>query len=480
MDAQKIFAARLWFGAVLLLSSNAARAHSFTVEYTLPLPFPLYAAGAAAALVLSFFAFGLPTNAGSSLAPADRGFHAQVMRVPVILTRSLQTISLASMTLAVACGFFGTSDPFDNFSMTYFWIWIVLGVAYLSIAFADIQLLINPWLALCNLLQSFGLVSFRARLVYPARLDRYPALLMYATFVWLELFAHMRPQGLSVCLVTYSLLNVAGAWAFGRSVWFRDVEFFGVLFGFFGSLSPIKFSLIAGDDATVRFGVSMRREVFRVDSETTLRWSSCLFVVFMLSSTAFDGLQSTVEGYSVLSDLSARSATAEGRLGLGAQSFVLFSLPFLYLLILFVTLVVSRSIAGSALMSSELVRRFVPTLIPIAIAYHFAHYYTSFVGQASQIVRLASDPFGVGWDLFGTASMTRAPFLIDIETVWNTQLGVILLGHVVAVYWAHGLARRVFSSRSNLLWHQMPMLVLMVAMTVFGLWILSLQIQGPI
>jgi hypothetical protein len=54
------------------------------------------------------------------------------------------------------------------------------------------------------------------------------------------------------------------------------------------------------------------------------------------------------------------------------------------------------------------------------------------------------------------------------------------LGHVVAVYWAHALARLVFPSRANLLWHQLPMLVLMVVLTVFGLWILSLQIRGPV
>jgi hypothetical protein len=62
MDAQKALEARALFGAVLLLDSNAARAHSFIVEYTLPLPFSLYAGGAAAALVLSFIAFGLVNN----------------------------------------------------------------------------------------------------------------------------------------------------------------------------------------------------------------------------------------------------------------------------------------------------------------------------------------------------------------------------------------------------------------------------------
>lgn len=480
MDAPKTFGARPLFGAILLLSGITARAHSFTVEYTLPLPFSLYAGGAAAALVLSFLAFGLATNADGTFASTCRRREARILHIPFFLALFVQSAAVALMTLAATCGFFGTRDPFDNFSMTYFWIWFALGGAYLSVLFADVYLLINPWLALCDLLQSACLVSFRERLVYPARLGRYPALLLYAAFVWLELFAHMRPQGLAICLLVYTFLTVAGAWAFGLSAWFENAEFFSVLFGFFGSLSPIKLSRIAGDTRPVRFGVSMRREVFVVDSEPAPSWSGGLFVIFMLSSTAFDGLQSTVEGYGVLSGLSSRSAAGEGELGLAAQSFVLFGLPFLYLFMLFVALVLSRRMAGSMLGSSELVRRFSPSLIPIAIGYHFAHYYTSFVAQAGQVARLASDPFGVGWDMFGTASMTRAPYLIDIENVWNTQLGVILLGHVVAVYWAHALARRVFRSQANLLWHQLPTLVLMVALTVFGLWILSLQIQGPV
>jgi hypothetical protein len=335
-------------------------------------------------------------------------------RVPHFLALCSQAVAVALLTSAVACGSFGSRDPFDNFSMTYFWIWFVLGVAYLSIVFADVYLLLSPWLALCDLMQTAGFVSFLERLNYPARLDRYPALLLYAAFVWLELFAHMRPEGLAICLLVYTFLNLAGAWAFGRAAWFGNAEFFGVLFGFFGSLSPIKLARITGDAGAVRFGVLMRRKVFVVDSELAPGWSSCLFVIFMLSSTTFDGLQSTVEGYAALSALSNQGAASQGQLGLGVQTFVLFGLPLLYLFLLFLALAMSRCLGGATFGSFELVRRFAPTLIPIAIGYHFAHYYTSFVGQAGQIARIASDPFGTGRDLFGTAAMTRAPYLIDI------------------------------------------------------------------
>ena len=45
---------------------------------------------------------------------------------------------------------------------------------------------------------------------------------------------------------------------------------------------------------------------------------------------------------------------------------------------------------------------FVLSLVPIALVYAVAHYFTLFVIQGQYALSLASDPFGFGWDLFGT------------------------------------------------------------------------------
>ena len=41
--------------------------------------------------------------------------------------------------------------------------------------------------------------------------------------------------------------------------------------------------------------------------------------------------------------------------------------------------------------------------MPIALVYVAAHYLTFLLFEGQAIVYLASDPFGRGWDLFGTA-----------------------------------------------------------------------------
>jgi len=53
-----------------------------------------------------------------------------------------------------------------------------------------------------------------------------------------------------------------------------------------------------------------------------------------------------------------------------------------------------------------------------------------------------------------------------------------LVGHVVSVYLAHLRALELFPRARQAVWSQLPMLVLMVAFTTAGLWILSLPIAA--
>ena len=57
-------------------------------------------------------------------------------------------------------------------------------------------------------------------------------------------------------------------------------------------------------------------------------------------------------------------------------------------------------------------RSFAFTLVPIAIGYHLAHYLTFLLVQGQYIIPLVSDPFGNGWNLFGTAG-----YRVDIAAI---------------------------------------------------------------
>lgn len=150
--------------------------------------------------------------------------------------------------------------------------------------------------------------------------------------------------------------------------------------------------------------------------------------------------------------------------------------PFIYLGLFLVVLATMKSVVRSKIDVRELAFRFTLTLIPIAFVYHVTHYFTLLLAQGGQIVRLISDPLGLGWNFFGTAQWAIRPVMIDMGALWHTQVGLILAGHVVSVWVAHFQTLAVFGSSRHAAISQLPMLVLMMCFTVFGLWILSLPL----
>jgi hypothetical protein len=111
--------------------------------------------------------------------------------------------------------------------------------------------------------------------------------------------------------------------------------------------------------------------------------------------------------------------------------------------------------------------------VPIAAAYLVAHYFSLFLIQGQFIITLASDPFGRGWDLFGTVGFAPNLAIVAPDTVWYVQVTALVVGHVAGLAIAHDRAVAIFENRRAALRSQYPMLALMVLYTVGGLWVLS-------
>ena len=116
---------------------------------------------------------------------------------------------------------------------------------------------------------------------------------------------------------------------------------------------------------------------------------------------------------------------------------------------------------------------FVLTLVPIGIAYHLAHYHSLLLVAGQYAIPLLSDPFGLGWDLFGTTLYRVDLSVVNAASIWYLSVGAIVVGHVLAVCLAHVMALRVYGDPRPALRSQIPMLVLMVLYTMSSLWILS-------
>jgi hypothetical protein len=122
----------------------------------------------------------------------------------------------------------------------------------------------------------------------------------------------------------------------------------------------------------------------------------------------------------------------------------------------------------------ELARSFAHTLIPIALAYLVAHYFSAFVYQEqAQFTYILSDPLGEGSDLFGTAGGGIDYGVIGSNTVWYVQVGALVVGHVTALTLAHDRALAVYDSVRDASRSQYFMLAVMIGFTCFGLYLLS-------
>jgi hypothetical protein len=132
-----------------------------------------------------------------------------------------------------------------------------------------------------------------------------------------------------------------------------------------------------------------------------------------------------------------------------------------------------HSVRGSPAVG-ELARSFAHTLIPIALAYLVAHYFSAFVYQEqAQFTYILSDPLGEGSDLFGTAGGGIDYGVIGSNTVWYVQVGALVVGHVTALTLAHDRALAVYDSVRDASRSQYFMLAVMVGFTCFGLYLLS-------
>ena len=110
--------------------------------------------------------------------------------------------------------------------------------------------------------------------------------------------------------------------------------------------------------------------------------------------------------------------------------------------------------------------------MPIAAVYVLAHYLTYVVFDGQRILFLASDPFGRGWDLFGTAASKIDYSLLSQNGFWYLEVAFVIVGHVAALTLAHDRALALYGQSKLAVRSQLTMLGVMVAFTMLALWLL--------
>jgi len=493
------FCTTLAAAALVWLGPATAHAHAFGERYDLPLPLWLYLVGAGAAvgfsfLILAIFARGA---AGSSGYPAFNLLRLAVVRplasLPVL--GAVRGLSAALFVFLLIAGFFGNQDgAFENIVPTAVWVIWWVGLAYVSALLGDLWSLINPWKifsvwteALVRRLDAQNATSMGFAL--PAKLGIWPAVILFAIFSWMELVWTERdsPSGVATLIIAYSAITWGGMYLFGREQWLHRGEAFTVLYGLFARFAPFDARIVRTEDGARREW-NLRPPAVGLLSSGRATLAMTAFVILTLSTVTLDGLIESPlwakTTYWVLSYISPERIPALGFMS--PSTMVLTAGVILAPLLLFsiyavfsqaiVWAIPERTAAAATshrLTAMGMARVFVWTLVPIAIAYHLAHFLSFFLVFGQFVIPLASDPLGYGWDLFGTADYQVNIGIVGARFVWITSVLAIVAGHVAAVYLAHVAALRTFADRRLAMITQYPMLLLMIAYTITSLWILS-------
>lgn len=479
----------------------AAFAHGFGQSYDLPLPLWLYLYGAGAAVLVSFvpvvlFAGGKGGEDAPYQYPRLNLLRIESLRAVLAgraMLLGLRLLSVGLFLLVVLTGLFGRQVSGSNFAPTFVWIIWWVGFGFFTAFLGSLWPIVNPWKVLFEwaeaLVRRLGLGGgLEIRELHPVSWGVWPAVALYAVFVWVEnvFWGSPTPVNIAVLALTYSVLTWGGMALYGKETWLREGEVFSVFFGLLARFAPTEARVTdsklcrecSGACGGVEKGCVNCYECFAKaapeDRKLNLRPPAVglarpepvppggvFFVILVLAGVAFDGLLETP----LWADF--RQATSM------PQTLGLFILPLVFLAAYLGFVKLSQRFGGGRGQLAPLAAAYVYSLVPIAIAYQVAHYYTLLLVQGQGIIRHVSDPFGWGWNLFGTGSFTINPAVVGATFVWYSQVALIVAGHVIAVYLAHLVALRLFGDLERALRSQLPMLALMILYTVFSLWIIS-------
>lgn len=421
--------------AVLLASVTVANAHSAERGFVLLLPTGNIIAAGTIAVAVSFTVLLFVKD---SWFKGMFACEVALGRLPLPPSRVINFVAALLFVALIWNGMNGTRDPLENLLTLTVWVlwWVV--IVLLHPVIGNLWAWLNP----------FGWVRAQPRFTFPAYV---PAFVIFAGFAWFQLVSPSPedPAVLAKAVAAYLVIGFAGVLLFGTEAWLTKGDPFAIFMRLLAAAAPFH----RRDDGTL----CLRLPGGGLARLAPLPVAGVLFVLLTLASVSFDGFANTfiwlsLGGINPLDYPGRTAAIGHNTLGL-AGAFLL--LTILYSL--------------ACRLSWHLAGRFVYSLIPISIAFHFAHYLTDLLVNGQYLlVALGLQETHPTASFLNTAS--------GAFTIYSVQTISIVAGHVVGVAIGHLIA--IDLAPGNSLRHEWPLAVLMVAYTAFGLWTLSAPAIG--
>jgi len=439
---------------ILMFFAGAASAHASEQGFVLLLPTDVYiaAGGATVALTVVLLAVLPRRVAGALFRPLPC---ATWLPRPHPVSGLLATGVLMWL---VWRGVSGPRDPMLNpLSLT---VWVVFWIALVSLQglIGDLWRWINPWSGMATLVAR--ITGRGAPMRYPRTLGHWPGVASFLAFAGFLLAdpAPADPARLAQAVIVYWAFHMVGVLLFGGP-WLLRAEGITLLMRSYARMGLL---------GRARGGLALGLPGWQVLARPMPSLGLAVLMLILLGSGSFDGLNET---FLWMGWLGLNPLEFPGRSAVIGPNLLGLLLTNLGLIAVFTAcLWWGARLAGDGSGISLLIRRYAPTLLPIALAYHIAHYLTSFLLDGQYVLAWLSETLGAG-HVHVTAGFLNSPG--PVRLIWMTQAGVVVAGHVIALLLAHAIAVRAGQSARRAALAQAPLALFMVAYTVFGLWLLA-------
>ena len=497
---------------IALALASPAFGHAGERGFILLLPTGLFQTAGTIAVAVSFLV--VIRFRAETLRNAVESARWRLFPVPRRIPGSNAVASVVLLGLIVA-GLAGSRDPLANPLPLTVWTLLWVGLTFAHAVLGDVWPLVNPWTTLARLVRRAVRRTVRGRrgdrgsrrdhqddrggrdarddrdargsrdarsgddadglLPWPEALGGWPAVVLLLLFAWFELVfpAPRDPAILAFAAAGYSVFTVAGMVLFGDAAWGRHVEIFSRFFRIVSWLAPLR---TVEESGARRLALTFPGA--RLLEIGSLSAAGVVFVVVALATVSFDGLSRTfwwldLAGENPLEHPGRTALVGRNTLGLlGAAAALLAAFA----------ITAAAGAWWSGVRPAPALRRFVVSIVPIAFGYHFAHYLPSFLVDAQYALKALSDPLARGWNLLGARDLhVTASFLThhaSVEIIWYAQAGAIVAAHVAAVVVLHALAGESRRGRLAPIFSELPLTVLMIGYTLFGLWLLSTPVAA--
>ena len=379
--------------------------------------------------------------------------------------RVFSAVSVVLLALMVLSGFLGSDDALENPAPVLVFVGLWLVVPFLSALVGDFYQVIAPWRVLARWLK----IDRAGHRGTSSRVGYWPAAAVLFVFTWWELVSPVGsvPWWLAVIALIYTLYMLVTIALWGSESQLTAWDGFGAYNYLMGAIGPL--------------GRNQQGELVRRKWLTGLpmvgeRPGLDALAVVLIGGVTYDGLtgipfwRNQLAGplEDTLSGAGLGWQWAEAVVGTFGLVAVVLMIGWAYHVACGVSAVLSDADVGL----TRIRIRFAHTLVPIALAYAFAHYFTLVIYEGQFFLSAIADPFDMGWDVFGIADRAVDYTLISPTAVWYIQLAAVIAGHVGGVILAHDRALVDFPGVKAIR-SQYPMLALMVVLTMLALFILT-------